>query len=238
MLGVQTFGDQALSVEGFNRLHAFEDSDGIKSVTVFRDLNQRLAAEKEFLRRHEALRRDSFEVRIRGVTDGEPKDLGRRTREQLRQIWRELRVYPDDQAATIGWLSRRLANRKLAWISSSSRLGISLTISSGERPSARKIQDVADSDAHPTDAGTSTTLLPVYRDAIRQLSHDVLPLYSQSSLAPDSATRNAEISLPIRPQGPTNRPPGPKTSEPVTVTFQAIEVRHLAGVEEPVEAFF
>ena len=43
MLGAQAFGDQTVSVEGFNRLHVLEDSDGIRSVTVFRELNQKLA---------------------------------------------------------------------------------------------------------------------------------------------------------------------------------------------------
>ena len=47
MLGAQAFGDQTVSVEGFNSLHVFEDSDGIRSVTVFRDLNHRLATDHQ-----------------------------------------------------------------------------------------------------------------------------------------------------------------------------------------------
>src|ERR671914_2779342 len=52
----------------------------IRSVTVFRDLDKRLAAEKELLCRSEALRQDLFEVSVRGVADGEPWNLGRRTK--------------------------------------------------------------------------------------------------------------------------------------------------------------
>jgi hypothetical protein len=47
MLGAQPFGDQAVSVEGSYWLHVFEGSDGIRLVTVFRDLNYGLATDHQ-----------------------------------------------------------------------------------------------------------------------------------------------------------------------------------------------
>ncbi len=47
----------------------------------------------------------------------------------------------------------------------------------------QEIQNVAHPYPHPTDTGTSTTLLRIYRDAIRQLGHDTSLSTSLPSLA-------------------------------------------------------
>ncbi len=75
---------------------------------MFRDLNQGLAAAKEFLRRHEALRQDSFEVSILGVADGEPTDLGRRT--ELLEQADEIAVFGQYDAVCLPSSAENLAN--------------------------------------------------------------------------------------------------------------------------------
>ena len=47
----------------------------------------------------------------------------------------------------------------------------------------QEIQNVAYPNPHATDAGTPSTLLRIYRDAIRQFGHDTTLSTGQSSLA-------------------------------------------------------
>lgn len=54
-----------------------------------------------------------------------------------RQSWRKLSIQSDNHAARIGVLTRWLAKRRQAWMSSSSRSGCSSKICSGVIPSAK-----------------------------------------------------------------------------------------------------
>src|SRR4051812_13779125 len=54
------------------------------------------------------------------------------------QMGRELRVDPEDQAARTAWSRRWLAKRRLAWMSSDSRSGISSRICSAVKPLASR----------------------------------------------------------------------------------------------------
>ena len=108
----------------------------------------------------------------------------------------QLFVQPDDHATRSGSATRRLANRRHAWISASSRSGNSSTICSGLSPFGSRSSAIAHADAaHASDAGATAALFGVYRDPICQGSHCSLLSYP----GPRARTARPETIVPTRP---------------------------------------
>lgn len=116
---------------------------------------------------------------------------------------RELCVYPEDQAATTGWSSRRLANLKLARTSSSSRSGISLTICSGESPFARRSKTSLTRIRIPRMQGRPHTS----RDEDPRTGHAIRRYFAEGSVLPSRNWILFRIApLPRYPESPSHLP--------------------------------